>query len=299
MIAKGTGWVKDQPDDRDYNPETPAVAPIFKILRKVELPMTVDLRNFASPVEDQGNLGSCTAQAAAAAVELIQNKVVGKYIDMSRLFIYYVTRKKFEKSVGDSGATIRNTIKTLVKYGAPREKVWEYLIDRFDENPPENVWKEALDYQTLTYVSIYSINDIKKTLANGLPIQFGIYVFDSFYNTGEDGIVPIPNVRTEEFVGGHAILAVGYVTINAREYLICKNSWGPEWGDKGYFYLPMSYLTKTFDGETLGSDYWVILTQEFVDEVMPVPVDESKTLLEEVKKDLQGAIQKIDNFLQK
>ncbi len=151
-----------------------------------------------------------------------------------------------------------------MQYGACKEDAWPYDITKYDSKPPQSCYTEALNYQTLTYVGLSDFNDIQTALAGGLPVQIGILVFESFEKVGSDGMVPLPK-STEKLMGGHAVLAVGYKTINNSPYLIVRNSWGTGWGDHGYFYLPASYLNQTYsDGRNYADDFWVILTEEYI-----------------------------------
>jgi len=263
------GWIKDTYDERDYTPEHPKVKAIFDKFKETALPDTVDLRSWCSAVQDQGNLGSCTANAGASDVEFIENKFIGNYKDASRLFIYYVTRHAIENSSGDVGAEIRDVIKELVQFGSCLETTWPYNESKFDTKPSTAAYKEALNYQDLTYVSLPDLATIKSTLANGVAVQLGFVVFSSFMNIGSNGIMPMPKTK-ETYEGGHAVLAVGYITINGVEYLIIENSWASSWGDKGYFYMPTAYFSKTYQGYYCVDDCWAVLTEE-MDGNTPVP----------------------------
>jgi len=265
------GWIKQEHDSRDYTPEHPKVKAVFDNLKAQTLPLTVDLRLLDSPVEDQGNLGSCTANAEAGDIQFLEKKQNNTFIDASRLFIYYNTRHLLENTSGDVGATIRDTIKSVVTYGACKEDTWPYIEGKYDTKPLQSCYDEALNYQTLTYVALKTLADIQTTLAGGLPVQIGILVFESFENVGSDGIVPMPK-STEELLGSHAVLVVGYKVINGILYLIVRNSWSANWGDHGYFYLPTAYLTKKYsDGSMYSDDWWVILTEEYIQNPSPGP----------------------------
>ena len=270
IVKRQFGWVKQEEDPRDFTPETPLVAKAFMKMRAEKLPENIDLRAQCSPVVDQGQLGSCTANAEAGDIEFIELKQSKEYKQASRLFIYYTTRHLIENTSGDIGASIRDTIKAVVKYGVCLESSWPYNPNSYDMKPPQKCFDEALNFQTLTYVSLNNLNDIQTMLANGLPVQLGFYVFESFDKIGSDGIMPMPNLVSESMEGGHAVMAVGYKTINGKLYLIIRNSWGTGWGDKGHFYMPVEYLDKTYRGRKCVDDIWVILTQEYVTDT-PTP----------------------------
>lgn len=264
------GLIHDKKDARDITTYHPKVKAVFDTLYSQKLPKEVDLRESCSPVEDQGNLGSCTANACVGNIELLERKLYKEYRDHSRIFLYYNTRHLIENTSGDVGASIRDTIKSAVKQGICLEDSCPYDVSKFDIKPSDASYAEALNYQALTYVSLSNFDDIKVTLAGGNPVQLGILLFSSFENVRSDGIVPMPQ-SGEEYLGGHAVLAVGYKTINGIKYLICKNSWGSNWGYKGYFYLPEEYFNKKYEGYSYTSDFWTILTAEYIQDI-PEPV---------------------------
>jgi C1A family cysteine protease len=253
MIMNNTihkyGWVKDLPDQRDY---------IYKIVTPVKLPPMVDLRSGLSPVYDQGELGSCTANAISAHLDFDRKKQGEQFISPSRLFIYYNERKDQGTVCSDSGATIRESIKTVVKAGACPEADWPYDTNQFTHKPTKQCYTDAVKYEGLTYQSIpRNVSIMQQCLAGGLPFVIGISVYDSFESSAvsKSGIVPMP-ANSEQLLGGHAVLVVGYTIKNKAPYWIVRNSWGESWGDKGYFYLPQKYLLDA----NLSSDFWVLQT---------------------------------------
>jgi C1A family cysteine protease len=240
------GWLPDLPDQRDH---------LYGVVRKIpaKLPAKVDLRPGCSPVEDQQELGSCTANALAGALEYLMKKDKVKYADLSRLFIYY-NERVIEGSVrADSGAMIRDGIKTLAKQGACREKSWPYDVTKFAKKPPKTCYTEALDYQILSYARINTIDEMRACLADGFPVVFGFSVYDGFESqkVARTGILEMPG-KGERLLGGHAVLAVGYDDASKR--LIVRNSWGPKWGTKGYFSMPYGYVTD----RNLSDDFWTV-----------------------------------------
>jgi len=267
-IKKRMGWIKEEFDARNFNMDSPKVKQFYDKLRVKTLPIEVDLRPQMSPVKDQGNLGSCTANAVSSAIEALEIKMANKYDAVSRLFVYYNTRHFIENSSGDTGATITDTIQSTRKYGACFESQLPYDISKFDSKPSQACYDSALNYQTLTYVTLNNLTDIQTNLGGGIPIPIGILVFASFENVTSNGIVPMPNAN-EKLLGGHAVLVCGYKTINNIQYLIVKNSWGTSWGDNGYFYLPVDYLNGTYYDKQYGyqkyaDDFKAILTEEYI-----------------------------------
>jgi C1A family cysteine protease len=238
------GWIRDLPDQRDY---------VYSIEKPRRMPTAVDLRKGCSSVEDQGNLGSCTAQALVGALEFLEKKDGVTFEDFSRLFIYYNERVMQHTVESDSGATLRNGIKTLKKQGVCSEKIWPYKIKKFKTKPGKKSYKDALNHTISTYRRITSTNDMKGCLASGFPFVFGFSVYESFESeaVNRTGIVPMP-AAGERVLGGHAVMAVGYDE-GPKRFLI-RNSWGSEWGMGGYFTMPYQYLANP----NLAADFWTI-----------------------------------------
>ena len=240
------GWLPDIPDHRDH---------LYGAVRKVPktLPAKADLRPGCSPVEDQGDLGSCTANALAGALEFLMKKDKVKFADMSRLFIYYNERVIEHTVRTDSGAMLRDGIKTLAKQGACTEKSWPYDIARFAAKPTKTCYAEALDHQILSYARLATVDEMRTCLADGYPFVFGFSVYEGFESqqVAKTGVVEMPG-KKERLLGGHAVLAVGYDD-GARRFIV-RNSWGPKWGQKGYFTMPYDYLAD----RNLSDDFWTI-----------------------------------------
>jgi C1A family cysteine protease len=242
------GWVPDLPDQRDfaYSAPTPLLA---------ALPTTVDLRPECPPVYDQGQLGSCTANAIGGAIQFEQMKQKIKDFVPSRLFIYY-NERVIENTVStDSGAQIRDGIKVVVKQGAPPEVPdWPYDISKFADKPPANAYADAAKNKVMSYQRVTrALAQFKGCLASGYPFVFGFTVYDSFESAtvAQTGHVPMPQA-SEKVVGGHAVVAVGYDDTN--QWFIVRNSWADTWGMKGYFTMPYQYLLET----NLSDDFWTI-----------------------------------------
>jgi len=240
------GWVPDLPDHRDH---------LFIPIPITALPPVVDLRSYCPPVYDQGQLGSCTANAIAAAHEFDQMKQkLGAPFTPSRLFIYY-NERVIEKTVNsDAGAMIRDGIKTLNLQGVCPETLWPYDITKFKKKPPLKIFAQALANESVSYQAVsQSITQMKACLAEGFPFVLGFSVYESFESdqVASTGIVPMP-AKNEQMLGGHAVLAVGYD--DTKQHWIVRNSWGQDWGIKGYFQMPYDYLTNP----KLASAFWVV-----------------------------------------
>ena len=255
------GWKPDLPDHRDFLfAPSPATA--------AALPTKVDLRPKCPPVYDQGQLGSCTANAIAGAIEFDQIKQGLTEFTPSRLFIYYNERilESTPPSV-DSGAQIRDGIKSVASQGVCKEKSWPYSDQNkapnpcptctYAKKPSAACYKEAKLHTIKVYQRLNSavINVLKGCLAGGYPFVFGFTVYQSFESqqVANTGIVPMPGPQ-EKVVGGHAVVAVGYDD-STRQFIV-RNSWSATWGLKGYCMMPYGYLTDT----NLADDFWTIQT---------------------------------------
>lgn len=247
------GWKPDLPDHRDHTYSAP------RRLTKA-LPKKVDLRPKCPPVYDQGELGSCTGQAVAAVFSFAKKKESPKapFMSPSRLFIYYNERVMEGTVSVDNGAQIRNGIKSVVKKGVCREALWPYHIPSFKKRPPKPAFVEAMLNQAISYERIaHSLNHMKACLASGFPFVFGFSVYEGFESeqVAKTGKLDMPNA-SEPSLGGHAVVAVGYNDTTQR--FLVRNSWGLDWGLKGYFTMPYGYLLDP----NLSDDFWTIRTVE-------------------------------------
>jgi C1A family cysteine protease len=215
------------------------------------LPTTVDLRDKLPPVWDQGNLGSCTAFAICAAYQFDSPTFSG-----SKLFQYYNERLLEGTVKTDSGATVADGITCLKVYGLCPETDWPYIIAKFAQKPTANCYTDALKHKAVTVHNINNdLTSMKNALSSGIPFVVGIAVYSSFetVSVAKTGVVPMPT-RNDRLLGGHCVLVCGY--IETRKLFICRNSWGSQWGDRGYFYLPYLYL---LDSHLCG-DLWTVNT---------------------------------------
>lgn len=209
-------------------------------------------------VYDQGQIGSCTANATGSMYSWVVNNQSRQIFIPSRLFLYYNTRQLQGTTYSDSGATLRNTMQALRNNGVCAEPNWRYLYENLFERPTPNCYEEGATRQALSYAAVsISIVPMKNVLQTR-PFVLGILVYSSFFNpsVAKTGIVPVPDIRREQLLGGHAILVIGYD--DRRKAFYCRNSWGTSWGIKGDFYLPYEYATN----RRLAFDAWVLYTAE-------------------------------------
>ncbi|HVD98086.1 MAG TPA: C1 family peptidase [Cytophagaceae bacterium] len=239
-------WKPDLPDHRDY---------AYVAKKTISLPPLVDLRITYTTVYDQGQLGSCTGNSISMTIDMQRVKQGLAPMKPSRLFIYY-NERAMEGSIGeDSGAQIRDGIKSVSKIGYCPEAEWPYKITKFKTKPAKKCYTDAAQNLVKQYSRINNtvLDDLKSVLASGFTFVFGMTVYESFESAkvAKSGMVPMPS-KKEKSLGGHAVCCVGYD--DSKQCFIVRNSWGKSWGDGGHFYLPYAYITNT----NLADDFWTI-----------------------------------------
>jgi C1A family cysteine protease len=242
------GWIPDLPDKRDQ-----LYSAVYKIPKK--LPARVDLRKHCSAVENQGYLGSCTANAMVGVLEFLERKAAPRKApaNLSRLFVYYNERAIEHTTDQDAGAMLRDGIKTLSKQGVCLESLWPYDESRYDRRPNTACFVAAQKHLIASYQRLATVTEMRACLADGYPYVFGFSVYESFESDAvtRHGVVDMPK-PDEKMIGGHAVCAVGYDD-KAKRFIV-RNSWGEDWGMKGCFTMPYAYL----DDRNLSDDFWTI-----------------------------------------
>jgi C1A family cysteine protease len=223
---------------------------------KITFPDIIDLSSLTGPVYDQGQIGSCVANAFSADWRYLLRKEGQTVINPSRLFLYLVTRAYIvgENPLTDSGSSLLQAIQAGVKYGVCTNILWPYDTTKYNEIPPSKCFQDALNHKVVTYATVnQDANSIISCLHNGYPVVIGIEVYQSFESqtVAETGVVPLPNIQTETLLGGHALCLVG-VNQTAKTFLI-QNSWG-NWGAKGLCTLPYDYVLNP----QLTFELWVV-----------------------------------------
>lgn len=269
------GWRRDLPDFRDFDENSTEIASILaksKPLKKARtsLPSKVDLQKWFTPVEDQEQLGSCTANAGVGLMEYYQQRAYDEFIHGSRLFLYKATRT-LDGYDGDRGAHLRTTMKAMALFGVCPEHHWQYQIGDFDIEPPAFCYAYGQNYRATRYYRIDAhkrspnkvLTTIKELLAGKLPCMFGFAVYSSMPPLGDgkgEILMPEPRDRLE---GGHAVVAVGYDDDKkigrSKGALKIRNSWSTKWGKAGYGWLPYDYVTSG-----LAVDFWSLVQADFV-----------------------------------
>lgn len=250
----GLGYIPDLPDHRDWPFAASAQLP-------PTLPVKVDLRpqTYPRPCYDQQSANSCTGNSTGAMFGFVDRKQGGANINPSRRQIYYDARALDGLESIDRGAYIRSALKTLADKGVAPEEMFSYDVGKINEQPPPAVYATALLKQALAYLRLdINVDAMRACLAEGYPFVLGSSLFENFYDGHATGMIPMPS---GSFVGGHALMYVGYDDAISR--FIVQGSWGT-WGDDGFIYMPYSYAAN----EDYSADCWTIRSLE---EVAPPP----------------------------
>jgi len=241
------GWTPQLPDHRDIK--------YTAVLPAASIPPSVDLRPKLPACWNQGQLGSCTAHGISATMVFDEQFEKETFIMPSRLFIYYNERAMEGTINSDSGAQIRDGIKSVATQGFADEKLWPYVINQFRVKPPTTAYACGVKHKALQYSALNNTNitDLKDCLASGFPFVFGFTVYESFESeaVAASGILPMPS-PTDSVVGGHCVCCVGYD--DSKKAFLVRNSWGTAWGQNGHFWMPYAYMTNA----DLASDFWVV-----------------------------------------
>lgn len=236
------GWHRSLPDPRD------------KVLQAApNLPSTADVRTHCPPIFDQGQLGSCTANAGCAAASFVLRKQGAADPTFSRLDLYAATRELEGTPLNeDSGAQVRSVFKAMRAYGVCTEKTWPYVPSKFSHAPPRRAVIEALSHRALSYHSCRTLYAIKTSLAQGWPAIGGFTCFSSMFTAAVEatGQIPLPG-SNDGVEGGHCVMFVGYDDM--QQHFVFQNSWGSSWGAGGFGFLPYNYVT-----DRLADDFWTL-----------------------------------------
>jgi C1A family cysteine protease len=242
----GTGRDRASLRDWKYRPDPSATR---------RLPASVDLRRHCPPIYDQLHLNSCSANALAAALRYDELKAGHRSHDLpSRLFIYYNERVVAGVTDENTPVSLRDGYRTIAKLGVCSERMWPYDVRRFRRKPPLACYRAARRHVAIEYYRLRrAISHLRTCLAQRYPFVFALAVHASMLTraVGRTGVLSVPNHR-DAFVGGHAVVAVGYQMATRR--IIFRNSWGRSWGDRGYGYMPFAFIASA----ALTWDFWTM-----------------------------------------
>jgi C1A family cysteine protease len=258
--GRRTGLLWEAADPRDLILDVKKAAKARGVSMPRGIPSKADLRldGTLPSVKDQGNLGSCTGNGWAVGVEQFHNQVQSKYARtaVSRLQIYYDERAEEGSVSYDAGAWVRDGIKMIARNGVAPETLWPYNIARFTERPPQNVYDEAMKHQALTYAAVETNGvqwHLKQAIVAKTPVVFGFVVPAEYESVSSDGVMKTPGDRFA-VLGGHCTVLVGYETLKLTKshkvYGITQGSWGTSFGEAGFVYIELAWLTKR--------DYWIM-----------------------------------------
>ena len=275
----GLGYLPDIPDIRDFtisdikNSLPKGLLKSFRRKVDPELPKLASVKQYDSPVNDQGETGVCTADALSSLLENLQKRAFGKYTDASRLFTYWVTRWMMgpEYVNVDSGAYNRTAIKSVLKCGLLSEETWPYDQSTFARPPTIDMFMNTEPYRALDYARVDTtygdecVNRMKKFIASGFPLYTGFVVYDNIWDiTKSDDVLKYPKRNKDKAIGGHAVMVSGYddeveTNIGSGVFEI-KNSWGEGFGNGGYFKMPYEYFKNG-----IALDTWNITSLQLVE----------------------------------
>lgn len=293
-LKLGTGWIPEEYDESDLHLRNDAIREQLQVRGVIdfledrkEFPATVDLREWAPPVEFQGGFNTCSAHVVSNLLEYFEQRAFGHSIQASRLFLYKVA-KNFLGHEGDGGTYIRQVMGVLLSLGTPPEKFWPYLDagtykdpntkdPRVDAEPSAFCYAVAGEFTALQAYRLDRHDQPDKDrlllrarahLAAELPFAFGIPLYGSVKDSASTGRIAFPG-EDEESVGNHAIVAMGYsdsmeIAIPGTENetttgaFLIQNSWSADWGENGFGWLPYRYVT-----EGLAADFWTLINADW------------------------------------
>lgn len=270
FVPLGLGWHPDVPDMRDLTINCDTVRSLLDRLPKSPVPggecHEVDLREFFPAVRDQGRLRASCAHACLGMYQYFERRTLGRTGQPSHLFLHRMIRKLM-RVTGNVDTNLRTAMKALARFGVPPEAYWPYDCDNLDAEPDPFLYAFSSDCRAMIYMRLDRprskgaavLRRVRAMLRAGFPVAFGFAVPSSL--TAE-GIIPY-RPRYDAVQGGQAVVAVGYDddrSRNPRGALLVRSSWGEQWGEAGYGWLPYAYVEKR-----MALDFWTMLRPDWLE----------------------------------
>lgn len=271
FVPPGVGWQRDLPDFRDYTPEHLQVDEMLQRLKASRsgdwrCQPSIDLREYLPEVSNQGSANASAAHACIGLVEYFERRAQGKVNPLSTLYVYKGARDLLGTKC-DNGVNLRSVLKVIVRSGVPPEHRWPYHEEKINCEPGAFLHLYADEYRSIVYLRLDNRNStgqetldrVRAFVAAGFPVALGFPVPTSL--TRESDIPYRPTLDASN--GGQAVLAVGYDDERIRTSkgaLLIRSSWGREWGDDGYGWLPYGYVQ-----QQLATDFWTIMKDDWLE----------------------------------
>ena len=214
--------------DRDYKLN---IINVNYLPKKAFIPINI--------INDQGRYGSCTAFSLSKILEYFSREEYKQELDVSKFFLYYNSRVADRTVFEDNGTSLKTALKTYNRNGACINELHPYIDENFSKKPSDLAYFDGKKRYKVRYEKVSNLNEALYALASGHPLYAGIKIYDSFYETGKDGLIPINSGKMN---GLHAVVFNGYENLNnmlfnikTKREIYGINSWSENWGSKGCF----------------------------------------------------------------
>jgi C1A family cysteine protease len=267
VAPHGFGWQRDLPDPRDFTPRHEAVVSAMADLEPLRVrPESVDWREFCPAMKDQETLAASSAFSCADLLTYFERRASGRLIEPSRLFVFRTAQRLLGRT-GDNGVPLRAVLRAIRQVGVPAEELWPFQPERLQESPDAFIYAAARRFPGLCYVRLdapgqrgrETLKIVKSYLAAGFACVFG---FPASTGVTNEPDIPYPTVF-DSVRGGQAALAVGFDDRRRirsdRGGLLVGCAWGSGWGDRGFGWLPYSYVV-----HQLAVDFWTLVRADWL-----------------------------------
>ena len=204
----------------------------------------VDMRDFASAVEEQLDVGSCIGNAIVGAYEILLKREAHASVDLSRLFVYYNARLLEGTTGTDDGATVRDGMKALSADGVCLESLWPYDVKLLYEKPSDAAYADAKRHRIKNYYRLTSVEDMLDALNSNTPVVVGTSTYNGFSGLSASSPIIHKPCASDKLTGSHAMCLVGY-DLEKKLFLV-RNSFGTDWGASGYCWITFEFAAREF-----------------------------------------------------